>query len=132
MSMHATGEFDVQSWEEESYDEFGEESELVQAHVTQAFRGDIEGEGTVEYLMVYSGESSARFVGQQRIEGQIEGRSGNVVLHLRGTFDGSTAEATWRVVPNSATGELRGLRGEGTFTAPLGATASYELECEFE
>lgn len=82
--------------------------------------------------MVHSGETAAQFVGQQRIEGSVDGRSGTVVLHLRGTFDGDTAEATWTVVPESATEELRGLKGEGSFSAPLGSTASYDLNYEWE
>lgn len=132
MSTHATGSFEIQSWDEETYDEFGEEGGLTRATVTQTFRGDIEGKGTVKYLMTYSSESSARFVGQQRIVGHVDGRSGSFVLHLRGTYDGNTAEATWSVVPGSATEELRGLRGEGGFSAPLGKTASYTLDYEWE
>jgi hypothetical protein len=100
--------------------------------VTQTFSGDIEGEGTVEYLMMYSNEAFACFIGQQRIVGHVGGRSGSFVLHLSGTFDGSKAEATWSVVPGSATGELRGMRGEGNFSVPLGKTASVTLDYKFE
>lgn len=132
MSTHADGQFEVTSWEEDAYDEFGENGKLTHARVEQTFRGDIEGEGAVQYLMVHSGETAARFVGQQRIDGSVEGRPGTVVLHVRGTFDGDTAEATWTVVPESTTGELRGLKGEGRFSAPLGSTASYDLDYEWE
>ena len=47
-----------------------------------------------------------------------------------GDFDGTVA--TWKatVVEGMATGDLIGLRGSGSFGAPHGSTASYELEYE--
>jgi hypothetical protein len=130
MSIHATGQFTVKSWDEKPYDEFGEGSKLARARVTQSFSGDIEGEGFVEYLMVYANEAFAHFVGVQRIVGRVGGRSGSFVLQLSGVFDGSKAQATWTVVPGAATGDLRRIRGEGSFSAPLGETASLILDYE--
>jgi hypothetical protein len=37
--------------------------------VTKSFSGDIEGEGTLEYLMAYREDGSASFVGLERVEG---------------------------------------------------------------
>ncbi|MEX0773584.1 MAG: DUF3224 domain-containing protein [Balneolales bacterium] len=119
----------MKSWDEETYKEFGENAKLTRASVTQNFSGDIEGDGSFEYLMMYENETPARFVGQQQIVGRIGKRSGSFVLQLRGTFDGSKVEANWSVVPGSATEELRGiLRGKGNLSAPLGSTASATLD----
>lgn len=129
--MIANGTFTIQNWEEETYRKLDEEGGLNQAHVTQAFSGDITGEGEVEYLMTYLNKTTAYFTGQQFIEGQIGDRSGSFVLHLSGTFDGSSAEAHWAIVEGSGTGELKGIAGEGTFKAPLGQTATYSLKYSF-
>ncbi|HVA88346.1 MAG TPA: DUF3224 domain-containing protein [Chloroflexota bacterium] len=132
MITHATGTFELKTWDEKPYQEIGGGAKLTRASVTQSFHGDIEGEGAVEYLMMYPDESSARFVGLQRVVGRIGGREGSFVLQLGGRFEDGTVKATWSVVPGSGTGDLRGLRGEGNFTAPLGQTASVTLDYEIE
>src|SRR5438477_7731508 len=113
MTTHATGTFEVKSWNEKPYEEIGEGAKLTRASVTQSFQGDIEGEGTVEYLMMYPNEKFASFVGMHRLVGRVGGQSGSFVLQLSGTFEGGLAKADWFVVAGSGTGELLGLRGEG-------------------
>lgn len=132
MNSRATGRFEITSWDEDEYDPAAQSTRLARATVSQTFSGDVEGEGSVIYLMAYASESWAQFVGQQRISGTIDGRTGTFVLHLSGTYDGEKAEAEWSVVPGSATEELSGLRGTGSFSAPLGGTATFELDYEFE
>lgn len=59
MSAHATGTFEVKTWDEKLFDEFGGGGKLTRASVTKCFHGDIEGEGKVEYLMIaQSGKST--------------------------------------------------------------------------
>ncbi len=41
------------------------------------------------------------------------GRNGSFVLHHNASMTHDTQSATWLVVPDSATGDLRGLSGEG-------------------
>ena len=132
MSTRATGTFDVKSWDEKPYNEVEGAPKLTRASVTQTFHGDIEGEGTVEFLMVYRDRESASYVGLERVVGRIGDRAGSFVLGVSGTFEGGTATSTWFVVPGSATGELRGLRGDGGFVAPPGQPATVTLEYDFE
>ena len=117
MRTRATGTFEVKTWDEKPYDESGGGAKLTRARVTKSFHGDIEGEGTLEYLMAYREDGSASFVGLERVVGQVGGRSGSFVLQHGGTFEGGMAKATWFVVRGSGTGDLRGLRGEGGFAA---------------
>jgi hypothetical protein len=128
MATHATGEFELKSWDEEQYDEIEGGGKLTRATVTQGFSGDIEGDGAVQWLMCYRADGTADFVGLQRVIGRIGGRSGSFVLQNTGTFDGKQATGPWSVVPGSGTGELRGLRGQGEFGAPHGPKASYTLD----
>ena len=77
--------------DEQPYVEGDEGAKLARASVRQAFAGDIEGEGAVEWLMRYRADKTADFVGLQRVEGRIGARSGSVVLRSTGSFDGSEA-----------------------------------------
>ena len=132
MSTHATGTFEVKTWDEKTYDEIGGGAKLTRASITKSFRGDIEGEGTLEYLMAYREDGSATFVGLERVMGRLGGRSGSFVLQHSGVFEGGTAKATWFVVQGSGTGDLRGLRGEGGFASGHQQHYPVTLDYDFE
>lgn len=119
MSAHATGSIEGKSWDEKSYSET-EGQKLTHASVTNSYHGDIEGEGTLEYLMFYRDASTGTFMGLERIVGRLGERSGSFVLQQNGTFEGGTIKATCFVIPGSGTGDLLGLRGEGGFVAKDG------------
>lgn len=128
----AAGSFDVQAWDEKPYDELEGGRKLTKASVKQRFSGDIEGDGSVEWLMFYREDGTATFVGLQRFIGSVHGRSGSFVLETSGEYDGNEARAAWSVISGSGTEELRGLRGKGTYVAPHGSRASITLEYDFE
>ncbi len=132
MSKRATATFRVKTWDESPYDEIDEGPRLTRVSVSKSFRGDIEGEGTLEYLMLHRDDGSASFVGLERVVGRVGDRSGSFVLQHSGSFEGGTAEATWFVVPGSGTGELRGLRGEGGFASGHAEHYPITLEYDFE
>ena len=132
MTSHATGKFKIESWDEQPYGEIEGGGKLTRATVEQAFSGDVEGEGVVEWLLCYRPDQTAEFVGLQRVAGRIGGRPGSVVLRTVGIFDGKEARGDWSVVPGSGTGDLRGLRGNGGFSAPHGSEASVTLDYDFE
>lgn len=131
MSNHATGTFDIDSWEQTPYDERDGVS-LSRTRVTKTFHGDIEGISTAELLMAGARDGSAAYVGLERIEGRVHGRSGSFVLQHSATMTRGAPSASWTVVPDSGTGELRSLRGEAQIiNEPDGGhtfTLDYELE----
>ena len=131
MTTHAKATFKVESWDEKPYNETEGELKLTRAGVTKSFQGDIEGKSTLEYLMVYRDDGSASFVGMERVTGSVGGKKGSFVLQHSGTDDGSTTKDNWFVVPGSGTGELRGLRGEGSFISdhkePFEVTFTYSF-----
>jgi hypothetical protein len=128
----ANGSFELASWDEKTYEDLGGGAKLTRASVTQTFSGDIEGDGAVEWLMAYRTDGTARFVGLQRVTASIGGRNGSFVLETTGDFDGKMATWEASVVRGSGTGDLEGLTGSGTFGAPHGSKASFELEYRFE
>jgi Protein of unknown function (DUF3224) len=129
---HATGSIDVRAYEPAPLDQPAQGPALVRIHVEEEFSGDIEAQGVAEFLQTTIGDDQASFVGVERVTGSIRGRSGTFVLQDAGTLNGTTVSGTWFVVPGSGTGDLRGLRGEGGFTAQLGEGADITLDYWFE
>ncbi|MGH8247741.1 MAG: DUF3224 domain-containing protein [Gammaproteobacteria bacterium] len=131
MKKSASARFAIKSWDEKPYSEGPDLPKLVRATVTKTFTGDIEGEGQVEYLMMYGSDGSATFVGLERVVGRIAGKAGTFVLQRTGIFESGQAKESYSVIPGSGTGELRGLRGEGRSAVGHGIehpiTLNYEL-----
>lgn len=122
----ASGEFTVTGGREETYAERSP-GKLTRAGGTQAFTGAMTGDGTVEWLMCYLGDGTARYVGLQLFEGTLDGRRGSFVLTATGAFGGTTSDATWTVVPGSGRDELSGISGSGGFSAGPGPQGRYHL-----
>ncbi|HEU5260864.1 MAG TPA: DUF3224 domain-containing protein [Gemmatimonadales bacterium] len=117
MKKRANATFAIKSWDEQPYNEAEGLPKLTRARVTKTFKGDIEGESHVEYLMMYRPDGSAAFVGLERVVGRLGGKTGSFVLQRTGVFDGSVAKESYTVVPGSGTGELAALRGDGSSVA---------------
>lgn len=130
MKKHATAMFAIKGWDEKPYDEAASLPKLTRASVTKTFRGDIEGESQVEYLMAYASDGSATFVGLERVRGRLGGKSGSFILQRTGTFKDGVADERFSVVPGSGTGELAGLRGTGSSAARHAKENSMTLEYE--
>src|SRR5437867_4265962 len=114
MKNSTNARFAIKSWDEKPYSEGQDLPRLTRASVTRTYTGDIEGEGRVEYLMMYRSDSSATFVGLERVAGRIGGKTGTFVLQRTGVFESGQAKESYSVIRGSATGELSGLRGEGS------------------
>ncbi len=113
MALHASGSFAVKSWDEKPYSEIPDQPKLTRAKVVYTYSGGIEGEGTVEYLMCYSSNNIAYFIGYEQMVARLGERSGNFVLQHNGTFEAGAIKDTLTIVPGSATGDLSGLLGSG-------------------
>src|SRR5262250_881121 len=111
MTTHGTGTFAGKSWDEQPISEIEGGPKLNRALVTNAYRGAIEGEVTLEYLLMYRHDGTCVYVGAERVVGTVGGRSGSFVLQHDGVFAQDTATTTLTVVAGCGTGELAGLRG---------------------
>lgn len=132
MSTKAQTSFRIQSWDEKPIQEFAGGGKIVSAHVTQQYEGDLAGNGVVEYLMYYVDDKNAIFTGYETIEGEFAGRAGAFVIRHDGSYAGNVANSQWSVVPGSATGELAGLAGVGSFSAGHGGQAEVTLNLTLE
>ena len=131
MKKTANARFAIKSWDEKPYSEAPDQPRLTRASVTKTYTGDIEGDGQVEYLMMYRSDGSASFVGLERVVGQISGKTGTFVLQRTGIFESGQAKESYSVIASSATGDLQGLVGGGSSAVGHGMehpfTLSYEL-----
>jgi hypothetical protein len=130
MKKTASARFSIKSWDEKPYSEGKDLPKMTRASVDKTFTGDIDGEGHVEYVMMYRSDGTASFVGLERITGRIAGRNGSFVLQRTGVFEDGQAKESYSVVTGSGTGELRSLRGEGT--SSVGHAADYPFALNYE
>ena len=128
----ATGHTEVKSYEPTPYDEIADGPSLLEIRVNETFTGDIEGEGSARVIQAMHKGGSATLVGIERVRGAVGGRKGSFLLQTKGMLTGKELEAEWFVVPQSGTGDLKGLRGEGGFKAQLGEHGSIWLDYSFE
>lgn len=130
MKKLASATFEIKSWAENQYGEMAGASKIARASVVKSYKGDLEGEGTLEYLMAYGHDGSASFVGIERFVGRVGDQNGNFVFQHIGTFKNGVAESVWSVVADSAAGDLQGLRGE--VSSSFGHAKSYPIEFRYE
>jgi hypothetical protein len=110
MTLHATSAFTITGWEPETIDDRDGVS-LTRTKVTKTFIGDLEGTSVAELLMAGAPNDSAAYVGFERIEGKLNGRSGSFLLHHNATSANGAQSATWTIMANSGTGDLQDISG---------------------
>lgn len=123
----ATARYRVTEWTETT-DPDSPEVPLSRAHLAKTYEGDLSGSGRAEILICATRREGKRilggdhdleggYIGRETVTATLDGRSGTFVVQHGGTQDGREHPETYgRVVPGSATGRLRGLRGH--WTAP--------------
>lgn len=131
MTEENKGVFKVQSWDEKATQEMSGGAKITRAAVTQSYEGVISGHGSVEYVMFHRGDGTAIFVGMERIDGSVGGKTGTFVIRHDGTFEDDAARSQWVVIPGSGSGELEGLGGAGSFDAGHGGEGAVTFDPAF-
>jgi hypothetical protein len=120
MSRHIEARFEIASWDETPFEGGDDATKLTEALVAKRYEGDIKGTSTTKWLMAYSPDKSALFVGIEYITGTIGGKKGGIVLLHDGEYRDGVASAELRVA--SGTEGLADVAGTGKFRAdPAGA-----------
>lgn len=127
---HAQTTFAMQTWKEETYEETPNQSKLTRVTASYSYTGTIDGNSHVEYLMMYRSDNTGNFVGLERLEGQIAGKSGSFVLQHTGTFDPVGVTSQWFIIKESGTGELTGLTGQGEYA--ISGHGPYDIAFDYE
>jgi len=129
MSERATGPFEVKVTPQKPDTQIARAANLGRLTIDKRFHGDLEGISKGEMLATQSDvKGSAAYVALERVTGTLKGRNGSFVLQHNATMDRGKPAATVTVVPDSGTGQLRGLSGRmNIIIAPDGAH-SYEFD----
>jgi hypothetical protein len=124
MRQHATGTFTTR-FEPMPI----EDDTLSRMVVEKTIEGDLTGSGRGQMLSVGTPiEGSAGYVLIERITGTLHGRTGSFLLQHSGLMDRGASTLAVTVVPDSGTGELRGLRGQGSITRDASGDHTFTLD----
>jgi hypothetical protein len=115
MNSLAVGTFEVTMSPEPPYD-VNEGASIARVSIKKQFSGDLQASSTVEMIGARSAlvKGSAGYVAIERVVGSLHGKSGSFVLQHSGTMTRGKGELSVSVVPDSGTGELKGLSGRMT------------------
>jgi hypothetical protein len=126
MSRHIEARFEIASWDETPFEGGDDATKLTEALVWKRYDGDIVGTSTTKWLMAYSPDKSARFVGIEHIAGTIGGRKGSIVLLHDGEYRDGVASAELHVA--SGTEGLADVAGAGKFRAEPAGSMTLDLD----
>lgn len=126
MVTHAWSVFVIDRWDEEVIDEH-EGAHVVRTAVSKTFSGDITGTSDGWMTMARAQRGSMAYVGFERITATIDGRTGTFVLQHNAVGNSEGGDATWTVLADSGTGELRGIRGTAQIARDENGTHIFTL-----
>lgn len=107
-SVHAEGSFEVKI--APVADDAG--AGMGRMSIQKTWHGDIEATSRGEMLTAMgAAKDSGAYVAVERVTGSVNHRKGSFSLVHRGVMERGTQELSITVVPDSGTGELRGLTG---------------------
>ena len=122
--MKATAIYSVKKWNEETYEKISDEMKMTKTSVEYEFKGELEGTGTVEYLMFYKyfnekdqHKSSATYLGLIRFTGKLSGKEGSFVIEDHGVFENGAADSNLKIIDGSGLDELKNIEGSGFYSA---------------
>lgn len=124
--MRAAGPFDVKITHHE--DESGNPT-LNRMTLDKQYHGDLEATGKGQMLTAGTEvKGSGAYVAIERVTGTLNGHSGSFILQHSGTMAQGVPQLTIIVVPDSGTGELKGLSGKMMIDIAMDGKHSYEFE----
>jgi hypothetical protein len=133
MSQRAAGSFDVKVTPQKPDTQIARAANLGRLTIDKRFHGDLEGISKGEMLATQTDTpGSAGYVAMERVTGKLKGRSGGFVLQHSGTMSRGKPVSTITVVPDSGTGELRGLSGTMTVVVTADGAHSYDFDFRLE
>jgi Protein of unknown function (DUF3224) len=125
-TMHAAGPFDVKITPQ---DDNSGDPLLNRMTLEKQYHGDLEGTGKGQMLTAGTEvKGSGAYVAIEKVSGTLNGRRGSFILQHAGTMAQNVPQLTIVVVPDSGTGELKGVTGRMTIIIAADGKHSYEIE----
>jgi hypothetical protein len=124
--MTAKGSFVIDNKDVHPVEWQGGQMSHTRFHKT--FSGDLTGTSIVEAIMMAGDNDGASvYVGIERFECVVHGKSGTFLLTHSATHHASGGAAEWKIAAGSGTGELQGITG----SAQILPRHEFELTYEF-
>lgn len=125
-AMHAVGPFDVKITHQ---DDNSADPLLNRMTLDKQYHGDLEATGKGQMLSAGTEvKGSAGYVAIEKVTGSLKGRIGTFVLQHTGTMTRNVPQLDIAVVPDSGTGELKGLSGKMKINIAADGKHSYDFE----
>ena len=125
-TMHAVGPFDVKITHQE--DNSGDPL-LNRMILDKQYHGELAATGKGQMLTAGTEvEGSGAYVAIEKVSGTLKGRSGSFILQHTGAMAQGVPQLSVIVVPDSGTGELKGMTGKMTINIAGDGKHSYDLE----
>jgi len=126
IAYHATGPFEVKLTPQPPE---GEPTTLRRMTVDKQFHGELEAVSQGQMLSVTARtKGSAGYVAMEIVNGTLGGHRGTFVLQHSGTMNRGQPQLSVTVVPDSGTGELRGLSGSMKIRIEPGGNHFYDFD----
>ena len=127
MTKHATGPFEVKITPQPTDDK--SETPLGRMSIDKQLHGDLEGTSHGEMLTAGTTEkNSGGYVAVERFTGTLHGRTGTFILQHSATMNRGVPHLLITVVPDSGTGQLKGIAGTFNVIITKDGKHSYDFE----
>jgi hypothetical protein len=126
VTNHAAGPFDVKVTPQ---DDKSDDPLLARMTLDKQYHGDLEATGKGQMLTASTEvKGSGAYVAIEKVSGSLQGRTGTFVLQHTGTMTNNAPQLAITVVPDSGTGQLKGIAGKMTIIIAPGGKHSYDFE----
>ena len=127
---HVSGPFEVKVTHQ---DDSSGEPLLNRMTLDKQYHGDLDATGMGQMLTAGTEiKGSGAYVAIEKVSGTMEGKKGTFILQHAGTMTREVPQLAIVVVPDSGTGELRGISGEMKIKFAEGGKHFYELDYTLE
>jgi uncharacterized protein DUF3224 len=126
MTHHISGPFEVKLTPQPPE---AESTALGRMTIEKQYHGELEAKSQGQMLSALtSTKGSAGYVAMEIVNGTLGGHQGTFVLQHSGTMDRGQPQLSVTVVPDSGTGELRGLSGSMKIRIEAGGKHFYDFD----
>jgi hypothetical protein len=133
MSQHATGPFEVKITPQQPVSDVAKAANLGRMTIDKQFHGDLEATSKGEMIAAQTEvKGSAGYVAIERVTGTLKGKKGSFVLQHNATMNRGVPSLNIILVPDSGTGELKGISSKMNIIIAPGGAHSYEFDYTLE
>jgi len=133
MTQHASGPFDVKLTPQQPDSDVAKAANLGRMTIDKQFHGDLNATSKGEMIAAQTEvKGSAGYVAIERVTGTLKGHGGSFALQHSATMTRGVPDLSIIVVPDSGTGELKGITGKMDIIIAPDGKHSYTFDYSIE